>query len=191
MKEEEHQALKMAERGGTLSDLVDELAKRFGFRRAAMAAFKLYKEGAIELVEPVPYTSALRFLFSVESTWFWALTGVVCFTLWLVLNVEEPPLLYARYVLGSLFVLYLPGYTLIEALFPRQGDLGALERLALSLGLSLAVVPLVGLLLNYTPWGIRLEPVVASLALLTEGLGLMAVARKHRYHLLKLEALRT
>jgi uncharacterized membrane protein len=37
--------------------------------------------------------------------------------------------------------------------------------LALSFGLSLAVTPLIGLVLNYTPWGIRLEPIVASIAL--------------------------
>ena len=36
------------------------------------------------------------------------------------------------------------------------------ERAALSIGMSLALVPLVGLLLNYTPWGIKLEPILYS-----------------------------
>jgi len=35
---------------------------------------------------------------------------------------------------------------------------------ALSFGLSIAVVPLIGLILNYTPWGIRTEPVLYSVA---------------------------
>lgn len=61
-------------------------------------------------------------------------------------------------------VLFLPGYTLIAALFPKKNDLDGIERLALSFGLSIAVVPLIGLGLNYTPWGIRLTPVVISLA---------------------------
>jgi len=34
-----------------------------------------------------------------------------------------------------------------------------------SVGLSLAVVPLIGLILNYLPWGIRLGPIVVSLSL--------------------------
>jgi uncharacterized membrane protein len=38
---------------------------------------------------------------------------------------------------------------------------------ALSFELSIAVVPLIGLGLNYTPWGIRLVPVVISLCLFT------------------------
>ncbi|HNR26717.1 MAG TPA: DUF1616 domain-containing protein, partial [Methanobacteriaceae archaeon] len=35
---------------------------------------------------------------------------------------------------------------------------------ALSFGLSIAVTPLIGLVLNYTPWGIRLDPILVSLA---------------------------
>lgn len=67
-----------------------------------------------------------------------------------------------RVALGLAFVLFFPGYTLIAALFPRKGGLGGIERVALSFGLSIAVVPLMGLALNYTPWGIRLYPILAS-----------------------------
>lgn len=52
---------------------------------------------------------------------------------------------------------------------------------ALSIGLSLALVPLVDLALNYTPWGIRLEPVIVSLTLLTLALGFLSVYRKFDY----------
>jgi len=75
------------------------------------------------------------------------------------------PLIYFRYILGSVTVLFLPGYVTIETLYPREKDLSPLERLALSIGLSLAIVPLIGLVLNYTPWGIRLEPIVSSLTI--------------------------
>lgn len=68
-----------------------------------------------------------------------------------------------RIALGLIFVLFFPGYTLIAALFPKQGDLGGAQRIALSLGISIAVVPLIGLILNYTPWGIRLYPTLVSI----------------------------
>jgi len=42
------------------------------------------------------------------------------------------------------------------------------------------LVPLVGLLLNYTPWGIRLNPIVASLTILAVGLAMVALAREYR-----------
>ena len=67
-----------------------------------------------------------------------------------------------RIILGLPFILFLPGYTLTAALFPRRTDLGSIERVALSFGLSIAVVPLIGLILNYTPWGIRLPSLLPS-----------------------------
>lgn len=68
----------------------------------------------------------------------------------------------ASLVLGLIFVLFFPGYTLVAALFPKRDDLDGVQRLALSFGLSIAVVPLIGLVLNYTPWGIGLYPVLVS-----------------------------
>jgi len=68
-----------------------------------------------------------------------------------------------RIILGLPFILFFPGYTLIAALFPKRHSLDNIERVALSFGLSIAVVPLIGLILNYTPWGIRLYPILVSL----------------------------
>ena len=42
-------------------------------------------------------------------------------------------------------------------------ELGSSEQVALSIGLSIVVVPLIGLNINYTPWGIKLYPVLISL----------------------------
>jgi len=94
---------------------------------------------------------------------------------------EGSPLMPLRYVLGTLFVLFIPGYTLVEALYPREEDLSPLERVALSIGLSLALVPLVGLLLNYTPFGIRLYPIIISLSALSVALAMVGSYRKYGY----------
>ena len=85
-----------------------------------------------------------------------------------------------RIILGLPFVLFLPGYTLIAALFPRRNALGSIERVALSFGLSVAVVPLIGLILNYTPWGIRLYPVFLSLTIFILATSLIAWHRRRR-----------
>ncbi|KGK98096.1 hypothetical protein LI82_10185 [Methanococcoides methylutens] len=83
-----------------------------------------------------------------------------------------------RTVLGLPMVLFLPGYALIAALFPSRDDLDGIERLALSFGLSIAVVPLIGLALNYTPWGIRLLPILISLSAFTILMCAVAVLRR-------------
>ena len=83
-----------------------------------------------------------------------------------------------RIVFGVAMVLFIPGYALIAALFPGRGDLDGIERVALSFGLSIAVVPLIGLALNYTPWGIRLDPILVSLTVFTLAMTLVAWYRR-------------
>jgi uncharacterized membrane protein len=91
------------------------------------------------------------------------------------------PLPMLRLLLGLAFVLFVPGYTLQAALFPRVEDLDGPERLALSFGLSIAVIPPIALVLDRLPWGIRLWPIVVSLALFI--LACSAVAWYRRSHL--------
>ncbi|MCK4733231.1 MAG: DUF1616 domain-containing protein, partial [Methanophagales archaeon] len=84
----------------------------------------------------------------------------------------------ARIILGLPFILFFPGYVLICALFPRKKDLDGVERLALSMGLSIAVTSLIGLALNYTSFGIRLFPVMLSLFLFIVLMSVVAVYRR-------------
>jgi uncharacterized membrane protein len=67
-----------------------------------------------------------------------------------------------RTLLGMPLVLFIPGYVLIATLFPKNNDLESIERIVLSVGLSLVVVSLLGLMLNYT-FGIRLIPILITL----------------------------
>lgn len=69
-----------------------------------------------------------------------------------------------RVVVGFLLVLFIPGYLLVSALFPRKDEIDAVERIALSIGLSICIVVFVGLCLNYTPWGIRLGTILLALS---------------------------
>jgi uncharacterized membrane protein len=86
----------------------------------------------------------------------------------------------ARTLLGAPFLLFIPGYLMVFALFPaKKTDRGidGIERVALSFGLSIALVPLLGLILNYTPWGIRLEPILLSVFFFNVGAGVVAMVR--------------
>jgi len=85
-----------------------------------------------------------------------------------------------RTILGLPFILFIPGYTLIFALFPiKKGERGIneLERIALSFGFSIAITSLIGLILNYTPWQIRLEPILLSLFFFIISIGSIAFYR--------------
>lgn len=85
---------------------------------------------------------------------------------------------FLRIIFALPIILFIPGYVLIAALFPDKEDLDGVERLALSFGLSIAIVPLIGLVLNYTPWGIRLDPIVISLVAFTTVMIFLAQYRR-------------
>ncbi len=95
--------------------------------------------------------------------------AVIIFVVVAALFIMVPPLNETpiRAVLGFPLVLFVPGYVLVSALFPEKSELDVIERLALSIGLSICVVVFIGLGLNYTPWGIRLGPILFSIAVFT------------------------
>lgn len=52
-------------------------------------------------------------------------------------------------VLGSVFVLFIPGLIWSFAFFPKKDEIDWIERIALSFGLSIALVPLVVFYANF------------------------------------------
>ncbi|NKE35501.1 DUF1616 domain-containing protein [Natronococcus sp. JC468] len=89
--------------------------------------------------------------------------------------VRETP---ARVPLGLAFLLLVPGYVVVAALFPRRGDVDGVDRLSLSVVASAIAVPAVGLALNATPWGIRLEPMLVGTSLFTVAGCILAARRR-------------
>ena len=71
---------------------------------------------------------------------------------------------FIRIILGIPFILFFPGYTTISALYPTKDAISATHRFILSFALSIAIIPLILLLLNYTSWGIKANPILYSVA---------------------------
>jgi len=140
------------------------------------------------------YTTLKAYIFSNEAIWFWTTITLSVATVITVFTIPENayPLVYLRSALGVLFVLFLPGYAFIKTLFPStvpiptsSENMDTIERVALSFGMSLAIAPIVGLILNYTPWGIRLPPVTLSLLALTAIFATAAIVREFQTKITK------
>jgi len=145
---------------------------------------RLQDQGKIVLKEhPSAHASPLlkNYILSTKASWYWTVIAVAVATMALVFTVPENayPIVYTRYMLGSISVLFLPGYSLIKALFPTH-ELDNIERIALSIGMSLALVPITGLFLNYTPWDLRVAPVLLSLLTLTIIFATVAVVQEYQ-----------
>ena len=94
-----------------------------------------------------------------------------------VLALLVPPDIVPIRILGLPLVLVLPGYALTSALFPQRA-LGAPEPLVLSLGLSLVIVVLGGLVLSWTPFGLRASSWTLLLSGITLGASAVALVRR-------------
>jgi len=184
----DEQALRYLEKDGAMSvqELHDALtARNPSLTKAEVADLvqRLAEQDKVALEDIPPASRSLAEYLRLweRNLWLYAVL-VISFSTVLVIYLMPSayPFVALRWVLGSVFVLFVPGYVTVEALFPRGRELDSIERFALSVGLSLALVPLVGLLLNYTPWGIRLNPIVISLTILTVGLALIGLARQYR-----------
>jgi hypothetical protein len=146
-------------------------------------AWRLANEGRVTLEDIGSASNSIREyvrLWDQNLSLYFAL-GVSLMTILVVYALPtDLPLAAIRWVLGSIFVFFIPGYVTVEALFPKGRELDGIERWALSVGLSLALVPLIGLILNYTPWGIRLTPIMLSLALFTFGVAVVGLVKRFR-----------
>jgi uncharacterized membrane protein len=176
--------------------LEDYVRRKYGDKDLYKNLVKLYKDyrdGKIILLDPDPPQSMFRYVLRPDySLWFWTVIISTLLGVSLVyLTSLAGFLMPLRYVIGSLLILFIPGYVLVEALYPGEKDLLPLERLALSMGLSLAIVPLIGLILNYTPWGIRLDPIIISLSIYIISISILAVYRKSRRIILLRKTLST
>ena len=112
-----------------------------------------------------------------------------------------------RGALGVFAMLFVPGYAFAAVLFPganrgggfldrnmrsggfgqnkggterRDGSITVVERLLLAVGLSVCLVPLVGLGLNYTPGGIQPNVLVGTVGVLSILLVFVAAVRRLR-----------
>jgi uncharacterized membrane protein len=84
------------------------------------------------------------------------------------------PLIWIRYILGAIFVLYIPGYAIVRVLYADK-TLGLVERNALSIGLSVSLVPLIGFILDFTPWRIGLTAIISTLMIVVTSVSTLAL----------------
>ena len=92
----------------------------------------------------------------------------------------DSPLFVIRYVLGFVFVAFLPGYCLVNILFIGVNRIDPVENVVLSVALSFGITGLAGLFLGLSPIGINFTSITVSLSAIVLGLAAVAFVRKSR-----------
>lgn len=72
-----------------------------------------------------------------------------------------------RIPFSLLILLFLPGYALIAAMFPKKYEISAIERFTLSIGLSIAITVFDGFAISVTPYLFRPVPLILTLSAIT------------------------
>jgi hypothetical protein len=137
---------------------------------------ELEEEKEIILVKPSVIQKDWRFLFSSDTLWYWIIFSLCSITVGLVFFFPDntAPLLYVQYLLGIPFVLYFPGYSLMNTVFPTgvlkktgQLPLGLIDRIVMNFSFSLALTAILSFILAYTPWGLSSLSLVLSMFTVT------------------------
>jgi hypothetical protein len=181
------------ENPGTVDRLIERIIEQnpsITKQEVLRAVNSLHDQDKLRLTSTTPITPEISvYLRTSHATWYWITITLTILSIICIFTIPENayPIVIVRYILGAVFVLWLPGYALIKALFPNtlplktsDKNLDIVERTALSFGMSLALVPIIGLLLNYTPWGIRLTPITLSLTASTLIFATAAILRENQ-----------
>lgn len=80
---------------------------------------------------------------------------VLCIVLLVAISVEDAasfaPISAVRIAIGLLFSIFIPGYLVQQVIFPRSKTFDIYERIALSFGLSIAILATYAALVSYSP----------------------------------------
>lgn len=80
----------------------------------------------------------------------------------MIIGIKNQMIDILRTIFGIVIILFIPGYLLVSAIFPKKDDLDNIERVALGVGLSIAIIPIMGFTINYF-FDIKLTSILLSL----------------------------
>jgi hypothetical protein len=175
----------------TTKQLMLMIKERFNLEEKIILAsvLKLQAEGAIKLENQALESQNLTtYMKTGAALRYGATIAAAALAASFVLIIPENfyPWIYLRNVFGIIIVLFLPGYAFIDALSPvnrpdkaSTGNLDTIEQFGLSIVFSIAIVTIVGLLLNFSPWGLDLNAMILSLLTFTLAFSTAAAVRKY------------
>ncbi len=127
----------------------------------------------------------LQYIFSKQTARYWVTISLALLSL---VGVFIPPnnayLILARLALTFSFTFIIPGFSVIKAiLYPKiekssRSITTIVEIIALSFIVNLLIIVIVAIVLNFSPWGIRLIPMTLSLLFITFIFSTIAVIKE-------------
>lgn len=103
------------------------------------------------------------------SKWFLSIITFTAATLIAVYTIpEDAPtsLMILRFILGFIFLSFIPGHCLFRALFPKESRKNIIEEIVLSVTLSFSITGLICLILGVTNVGLSINSIAISVTVI-------------------------
>jgi hypothetical protein len=163
----------------SIKDLVVELqhtcGKSLSIEEIQHAVKKLENDKKITLLDPGTNGHFFHYIMrGYNGLSLWLTTAATCLMMTIVFllpNIE--PWSYMRMITGAIFVLYIPGNAFLQLLFAHR-NIEQTEQMVLSIGLSIALISIIGLMLKYVLLGLTAESAVISIGILSITLSAVA-----------------
>src|SRR5919112_2183974 len=156
----------------SVKDLVVELqhtsTKPLSIEEIQNAVKKLEREKKITLLGPGTKGPFFHYIMrSYNGLSLWLTTAATCLiTAMVFLLPSIEPWSYMRIITGAVFVLFIPGNALVQLLFAHR-NMEQTAQMVLSVGLSIALVSIIGLMLKYILLALTVESAVVSIGMLS------------------------
>jgi uncharacterized membrane protein len=183
------------EKPKTINELVTLINKKYGFSEQEIFSLimELNEEKKIKLTDKSAFGAqkTVANMFSQNFIWYWVTLLSSFLTALAVFLIPDGvyPAGYLRLGLGAEFVAFLPGFVLTKSVLTAKFTaknlnvaFDSLDIAAFSLGLSIAIVAITCLLLNYSPLGLTLNSVTLTLLVFTLVFGTFAARLQLRQH---------
>ncbi|AFZ70664.1 Protein of unknown function (DUF1616) [Caldisphaera lagunensis DSM 15908] len=126
----------------------------------------------------------LSYFFSIRNSW--VLISLLIISVSMISSIFIPDkYILVKGILVSPILFFYPGYGVVESIYPNKNDWGELERVAIYIAISLAIIPLIGLILNLLPQGLTVLSVSLSLYIFSLSMLILSSYRKFNYYLMK------
>ncbi len=135
-----------------------------------------------------PKNASLSSHLRTDAFGFWLTILAASISVTAILFLSDTNQTTLRGIAGLLLTLWLPGYSLVKALFPQRAShfqglnsSNWLLTVAFSVVFSIIAVSLIGLILDFTPWGVHLSSLALGLFFLTIGFSVVSVLRSYEH----------
>jgi len=161
---------------------IEELMKSLEIEEKTLVEILLELEDKkeIAIIEPIPKNkSFLKYFLDFNYSYWYHFVNL--FSLIVVIMNIIPnsiiPYIFKSFI-SILFLVFFPGFTLVQFLFPKR-EVSLTERFALSIGISIALVPVFGLI-SYYAFRVELVEATLLITLFTIFMNSLALYRKYK-----------